>query len=123
MKKIILIVLCIIGFVLGFIAGFTDTKSKKLELVLETNGGVPYVWKYEIENKNIVKYVKSYEKENKNKNGMVGAPIKTAYVFKGLKKGTTKIIFKYTSIVDKSVVKKEVYTVKVDKNKKISLVD
>ena len=43
------------------------------------------------------------------------------YVFKGLKEGKTTIIFKYVSL-DGEVVKEEKQTVKVDKNKNISLV-
>ena len=124
MKKIIILVaLFLIGFAVGI--GVTligkDESSKTLELTYNTNGGVPYEWKYEIKDESIVKFVKSYEVENKNKNGMVGAPISINYVFKGLKEGKTTITFKYVSITDDSIDKEETVTVKVDKNKNISL--
>ena len=125
MKKIIiLVVLFLVGFAIG--VGVTligkGEGSKTLELTYKTNGGVPYEWKYEIKDESIVKFVKSYEVENKNKDGMVGAPISTNYVFKGLKEGKTTITFKYVSITDGTVDKKETVTIKVDKNKNISLV-
>ena len=95
--------------------------SKELELTYKSNGGVPYEWKYEIEDPSIVEFVKSYVIEDKNKEGMTGAPISTNYVFKGLKEGTTVVTFKYVSIVDGSIDKEEKNTIKVDKYKNISL--
>lgn len=100
----------------------TNNNSKELELTYKTNGGVPYKWEYEIENKDIVEFVKSYEVENKNKDGIVGASISTNYVFKGIKEGTTTITFKYVSIVDGSIDQKETHNVKVDNNQNISLI-
>lgn len=99
-----------------------NSGSKELELTYQTNGGVPYEWKYEIENKNIVEFVKKYEVDNENKKGIVGAPISINYVFKGLKEGTTTITFKYVNITDGTVSKEEKHTIKVDNYKNISLV-
>ena len=104
MKKIILVILFIIGLILGLIACLINNEEKTLELTYNTNGGVPYEWKYEIEDKNIVEFVKSYEIENNN-NNMVGSPISINYVFKGLKKGTTTITFKYVNITDGTIEK------------------
>ena len=120
MKKILLILILLI--LTGGLIFYIGTKSsKKLELVYETNGGVPYEWKYEIEDENIIKFVKKYEVENKN-NNMVGAPIKIKYIFKGLKEGTTKLIFKYINITDKAVAKEDTYKIRVDKNKNITII-
>ena len=77
-------------------------------------------WQYEIEDESIVKFVKSYVIEDKNKDGLVGAPIYTNYVFEGVKDGTTFVTFKYVSLVDGSVVKKEKIKLKV-KGKEVSL--
>ena len=120
MKKIIFIILFIIGLILGLTACLINNEEKTLELTYNTNGGVPYEWKYEIEDKNIVEFVKSYEVENNN--NMVGSPISINYVFKGLKKGTTTITFKYVNITDGTIEKEEKLNIKVDKNKNISLV-
>lgn len=121
MKKIIFIILFIIGLILGLTACLINNEEKTLELTYNTNGGVPCEWKYEIEDKNIVEFVKSYEVENNN-NNMVGSPISINYVFKGLKKGTTTITFKYVNITDGTIEKEEKLNIKVDKNKNISLV-
>ena len=123
MKKIVIIlsiiVVCIVVAIFCFLN--CGEKNKQLELTYTTNGGVPYKWEYEISDTSIVEFVKSYVIEDKN-DGMVGAPISTNYVFKGLKKGNTTIIFRYVSIIDGSIDKEEKINVKVDKNKNLSLV-
>ena len=96
--------------------------EKTLELSYKTNAGVPYKWEYEIEDPSVVELEKTYEVENKNKDGITGAPITTNYVFRGLKEGTTKVTFKYVSIIDSSVSKEDINLIKVDKNKNISLI-
>ena len=120
-KKIIIIVslLLLVIIVIG-IKLFKD--DSVLELTYETNGGVPFKWEYQIEDESIVEYVKSYVVKDENKNGKVGAPIYTNYVFKGLKKGTTTITFRYVNIIDNSISTEEIINIKVDSNKKISLV-
>lgn len=123
-KKIILIILFVVGFGLGITAYLLNINdsSKMLELTYKTNGGVPYKWEYEIEDKNIVEFVKSYELDNENNGQKVGTPIYTNYVFKGLKEGTTTITFKYINITDKTIEKEEKLNIKVNSNKNISLV-
>jgi predicted secreted protein len=124
MKKIIIISIIVICLIIGGVVCFLNCgeKGKQLELTYTTNGGVPYKWEYEIEDETIIKFVKSYEIENQNNDDIVGAPISTNYVFKGLKEGKTSIIFQYVSIVDGSIDKQEKLYVKVDKNKNVSLI-
>lgn len=123
MKKIVIIlsiiVVCLVVGILCFLN--CGEKNKQLELTYKTNGGVPYKWEYEISDTNIVEFVKSYVLEDKN-DDRVGAPISTNYVFKGLKKGETTIIFRYVSIIDESIDREEINNVKVDKNKNLSLI-
>jgi len=123
MKKIVIILSIIVVCIVVAIFCFLNygEKNKQLELTYTTNGGVPYKWEYEISDTSIVEFVKSYVIEDKN-DGMVGVPISTNYVFKGLKKGDTTIIFRYVSIIDGSIDKEEKINVKVDKNKNLSLV-
>ena len=45
MKKIIFIILFIIGLILGLTACLINNEEKTLELTYNTNGGVPYEWK------------------------------------------------------------------------------
>lgn len=121
-RVIILICLFVLGLGLGLTAYLlsSDDSSKKLELTYKTNGGVPFEWKYEIKDKDIVEFVKKYE-ISKEKELVEGGAVDINYVFKGLKKGKTTITFKYVSI-EGEVVKEEKHTVKVDENKNISLV-
>ena len=123
MKKLVIILSIILVFIIVGIIILLNCgeKNKQLELTYTTNGGVPYKWEYEISDNSSIEFVKSYEIENQNKDGMVGAPISTNYVFKGLKKGKTTITFRYISIIDGSISKEEIVNVKVDKNKNISL--
>ena len=45
----------------------------------------------------------------------------TNYIFEGVKKGATTVIFRYVSIIDNSIEKEEIITLKVDENRNISL--
>ena len=71
--------------------------SKQLELTYDINAGIPFKWEVEVEDESIVKYVKNYVIEDENKGGLVGGKVSRNYVFKGLKKGTTTIVFKSLS--------------------------
>ena len=95
--------------------------SKELELTYKTNGGVPYKWEYEIEDESIVGFVKTKDITPEEDKELDGGPVYINYIFKGLKQGKTTIKFKYVNIVDGSIEKEEKITVKVDKNKNISL--
>ena len=116
---LIISVIIVIGIILGI---SLKNKSKQIEFIYKTNGGVPFEWQYEIEDTNIVKFTKTYEIENQNKNGKVGAPIKTKYVFEGLKEGETTITFRYVSLTNETISKEEIHKIKVDKNKNITLI-
>lgn len=124
-KKVLILIGIIVVLLIGVVIiclNCFDESSKILELTYKQNAGVPYKWEYEIEDESIVKFVKSYVVEDDNKNGKVGAPIYTNYVFKGLKKGTTTITFKFINITNNKVEKEEVNKVKVDEFGNISLV-
>lgn len=122
-KKVIiyiitLVVLCVSVFLL---VNLLRHRNEKLEITMKSNGGVPYKWIYEIEDESIVKCVKNYVVDS-NKD-IDGGYISTNYVFKGLKKGKSKVTFKYISISDnKKIDKKEEFILKVDSNKNVSLV-
>ena len=99
-----------------------NKSSKELELTYKISAGIPFKWQYEIEDPDVVSFVKSYVVRNENKGAIVGAPIYTKYVFKGLKKGETTITFKIVSITDGTVSNEEKHKVKVDENNNISLI-
>ena len=123
-KKRIIVLGCLflVGVGIGFAVGLlSDEGSKELELTYSTNGGVPYEWQYEIEDESIVKFVKN-KNINKETELVEGGRVDINYVFKGLKEGKTTITFKYVNIIDGTIDKEEKNTVRVDKNKNISLV-
>lgn len=110
--------ICILS-IISVILMNLDEGSKRLEITVTTNGGVPYSWQYEIEDDEIVKYVKKYTIEEDE--SLDGGPVSINFVFEGLKEGKTIVKLKYVNIKDDSIEKEKVYSVRVDKLKNISL--
>ena len=124
-KKVLIgiVVVVLIAAIIGtcfLLLNNNNKGAKTVELNYKSNGGVPYKWEYTIEDPSIVKLEETKVIDDQNKDGMVGAPITTSYIFKGLKEGTTTVTFKYVSVVDGSVDKEEKTTMKVDKNLSIT---
>lgn len=125
-KKMILRIGIIIAVILIVLVKLLVPKlsgSKELELTYKSTGGFPYQWKYTIEDDSIVQFVGTKDITSEEDKKLDGGPVFTNYIFKGLKKGSTTISFKYVNINDGSIEKEEKVNVKVDKNKNISLVD
>lgn len=120
-KTVVIVVLAVVSSIAMIIAN-QDKGKKEIEITMTANAGIPYKWEYKIENEKVAKFVKQYVVEDKNTDGMVGAEVSTNYVFEGLKEGKTQVIFSFVSITDGTISKQEIYTLKVDKNKNISLV-
>ena len=118
---IIVLILCTIFATLKFIVPNINS-SKELKLTYKLNAGIPFKWEYEIEDKTVVEFVKSYVSKDENKDRIVGAPVYTNYIFKGLKEGETTITFKLVNFTDKTVSDTQKHRVKVDKNNNISLI-
>ena len=59
-KKLTIILTSLIAVlsVVSIILINLDENSKTLEITVDTNGGVPYIWEYEIEDEQVVKYIK-----------------------------------------------------------------
>lgn len=123
-KKLLigLITITIVLIIAIIVVVLNIKSSKQLELTYDINAGIPFKWEVEVEDESIVKYVKNYVIEDENKGGLVGGKISRNYVFRGLKKGTTTIVFKYVNFTDGRVEKEEKHRVKVDKDLNISLV-
>ena len=120
-KTIIIIILLLVVFaVASFFLFWNNEYNKQIELTLKTNGGVPYKWEYEIEDESIVKYVKNYTLESDK--DIDGGVVLINYVFEGVKPGKTKLTFKYVNITNNEVDKEQVYNLKVNNKKGISLV-
>lgn len=118
----IFVIFCGLIFSFKFI-NFDKKSSKKLILHYKISAGIPFRWEYEIEDEGIVQFVESYVVKNENTGGKVGAPIYTDYVFKGLKKGETSIVFKYVNFTEEIVSGREVHKVIVDDDLNITLVE
>ena len=118
----ILIIFMASLFVVLKIVPINKKDSKLLELTYKTNGGVPYKWEYKIEDESIVKLVETKDITSKKDKNLAGGPVYINYIFKGLNEGKTTITFEYVNIVDGSISKKDNVTVKVDKNRNISLI-
>ena len=119
-----IIIIVVITGIFVFFKGkdMYEDNSKLLELTYKKSAGIPFYWKYEIEDETVVEYVKSYVLKDENTGGKVGAPVYTNYVFKGLKPGTTTITFKLVYIDDERVDEERKHTVRVDDDLNISLV-
>ena len=105
---------------------FSFFKRKKdptiLEIKYNTSSGIPFKWEWEVEDKTICSLVKCSSKGEKTKDPICGGKVETTYYFKGLKQGTTKIIFKYMNIADNYLSETNEYTVTVDQNLKVKLI-
>lgn len=119
---LILIALCFIILAFWFI--FSHRKNpKELKLTYKISAGIPFRWEYEIEDESVVKFVKSYVIKDENKGGKVGAPIYTNYVFKGLKQGSTTIVFKYVNFTEGRVSSEKRHKVVVDHDLNVYLAE
>ena len=97
--------------------------SKPLEIIYEKSSGIPFKWEYEIENTNICKFERSYSIGEKTKEPICGGSVETHYLFKGLQKGKTKIIFKCINFADHYISEINEYKVEVDQDKNITLLE
>ena len=117
-------IIVVIGGVIILILGIVTKSNKKdFELTYKISAGIPFRWEVDIADKSIVQFVNSYVVRNENVGGMVGAPIYTNYVFRGLRQGKTDIIFKFVNFTNNEVSREERYTVLVDNNLKINLLE
>ena len=123
MKKdfiVIITVLCISVLVILINKNIGDNKDyQNNEIILNTNGGVPYTWEYKIENPNIVR-LKDKFSDVKNPE-VSGGPVELHYIFKGLKKGETIITFEYKNFTNNIIDETKKYKVFVDKNLKLTI--
>ena len=124
-KEIIIgMVLIIIGGAI-ILHGFLHIKKEPqlVEIVYKINAGIPFRWEYKIENEDIIEFLESKVIKNENTHGKVGAPVYTKYIFKGLQKGKTKIIFTLKSITNEYPEKKEIYEIEVDEEKNAKIIE
>ena len=125
MKKIFLIftvvLLCMCCVGCSKKTNNTDSKPLDNEIVLNTNGGVPYNWNYEISDSSIVIFddLKSIDKDP----GVDGGVVELRYTFRGLREGKATIKFIYKSFVDNDVAEEKLYDVVVSKDLSVKVTE
>ena len=92
-----------------------------VKITLETNGGVPYKWSYEIDDDSVIEYVGVESKDLDP--GMDGGAVEETYSFKALKTGETDVVFEYKDITEDGgdVMETKVYHMTVDDKLDISV--
>ena len=96
-------------------------KEKNIEIILMTNGGVPYKWEYEIEDDSIVSY-DHMDSVNKDP-GTAGGRVEQHYYFKGLKEGSTTIQFQYKNFTNDTIDQEKTYHIVVDSDLNITITE
>ena len=98
-----------------------NNSSKKIEISYDISSGIPFRWEYEIEDNTIVELIKKETKGEKTKEPICGGKLTIKYIFKGIKNGKTKIIFKLVNFSDNHIEREEKYDVSVDEKLNIFL--
>lgn len=80
------------------IGKMSQSAPGSVKITLETNGGVPYKWSYEIGDDSIIEYVGVESKDLDP--GMDGGRVEETYSFKALKKGETDVVFEYKDFTE-----------------------
>lgn len=93
-----------------------------LDITYSVSSGIPFRWEYVIEDESIIKFEKINYVSEKTKEPICGGNVDHHYLFKGLKRGKTKIIFKYVNFADNYLSEIETYKVEVDKDNIIKLI-
>ena len=99
-----------------------NNSSKKIEISYDISSGIPFRWEYEIEDNTIVELIKKETKGEKTKEPICGGKLTIKYIFKGIKEGKTKIIFKLVNFADNYIDREEVYNISVDKNLNLKII-
>ena len=99
-----------------------NNSSKKIEISYDISSGIPFRWEYEIEDNTIVELIKKETKGEKTKEPICGGKLTIKYIFKGIKEGKTKIVFKLVNFADNYIDREEVYNISVDNNHNIKII-
>ena len=120
LAAVVLGIVAIVVVIMSIIK-MSQTAPGSVKITLETNGGVPYKWSYEIDDDSVIEYVGVESKDLDP--GMDGGAVEETYSFKALKTGETDVVFEYKDITedDGDVMETKVYHVTVDDKLDISV--
>lgn len=125
MKKILNVFLITMFCVLLCSCGKEElVGGKKAEFDFDANATTGYEWKYTLSDASLLNVVENEYTPLETSEEMTGVGGTQKYVFEGLKEGEAKIVFTYSQPWD-TVTEPSytlTYTVKIDKDLKISLV-
>ena len=127
---IIILAIVIIGICIGTKSpdksnsNQTNISDRTAEVVVESQGSVPYDWEYTIADTSIIKFKETKEVTNDDSEEvMLGGGKEQRYIFEGLKEGTTTIKFELKSFVSTDVAETKNFDVSVDKNLKVTITE
>ncbi len=99
-----------------------NTLRTNNEIVLKTNGGVPYTWEYSIDDESIIQ-LKEKRIEGEKDKKIAGGVILEHYVFKSIKPGITTIKFTYRNFTNKSIANTKKYKVVVNEKLELDIIE
>lgn len=115
------LVIILLGIVIISIKLLNNKYEDEVEIILPSNGGVPFEWSYTIGDEEIVKFK---EETSKAKDKVaVGGKVEKHYFFTGLKEGQTTIKFEYKNLTTDQVEKVKEYGITVNKKLKVEVVE
>lgn len=127
---IIILAIVIIGICIGVKSpdksnsNQTNISDRTAEVVVESQGSIPYDWEYTIADTSIIKFKETKEVTNDDSEEvMLGGGKEQRYIFEGLKEGTTTIKFELKSFVSTYVAETKNFDVSVDKNLKVTITE
>lgn len=127
---IIILAIVIIGICIGVKSpdksnsNQTNISDRTAEVVVESQGSIPYDWEYTIADTSIIKFKETKEVTNDDSEEvMLGGGKEQRYIFEGLKEGTTTIKFELKSFVSTDVSETKNFDVSVDKNLKVTITE
>ena len=127
---IIILAIVIIGICIGVKSpdksnsNQTNISDRTAEVVVESQGSIPYDWEYTISDTSIIKFKETKEVTNDDSEEvMLGGGKEQRYIFEGLKEGTTTIKFELKSFVSTDVAETKNFDVSVDKNLKVTITE
>ncbi|MBR6168945.1 protease inhibitor I42 family protein [Candidatus Saccharibacteria bacterium] len=120
LAAVVLGVVAIVVVIMSIIK-MSQTAPGSVKITLETNGGVPYKWLYEIGDDSVIEYVGVESKDLDP--GMDGGSVEETYSFKALKTGETDVVFEYKDITEDGgdAIETKVYHMTVDDKLDISV--
>lgn len=100
-----------------------NNSDNTLKINLESNPTTGYTWTYQIADTSIVTCLSDQYVADNQDSEMDGVGGTEQYIFEGQKEGTTTITFKYARSWEQDDAQIKTYTIKVDSNRKVTIIN